>query len=713
MLAGCASKCHAYFPHGVYNPACPHVSGVDDGCAVLVATGHLGLSTVQSLNVLDPSTSLFTYARQSGQGQYKNALGVASDYPVSFNTPGGTYGIGPWTPTAALVDSRSVGAFNAVNADLAANCRVFNAYQIRCDLPAPTTLTGASISGGVLNTNGTPISLTDGKTHYVYSGVYGSTLRPYPILSGSGSFYSLGPTEVHAPGVSDDPPDTPTQTMYTSTALRISGFNFDDNSLYITGTGYIRVENNRFSEGTNTCYTLVGIGLIQAAAAINSPFLLKSNLFTMNPQCSGSAMLYPGPGGGVTQATFNATITGGTSMVVNSGQSPVLGQYIDFPGNTQQSQIWAVSGSTYSLSNAVTNITNATVTSGPILQRSDTDVISPVGSGAEDIEYNYSDKMAYLDQINNGSSWLAKHNFVEIVAIPNTHNQALVDQPGFYPLVSGASFVASGSGNTLTTSSLIYGTPTAGNATIPWMIATANNGNDQATFQTATILSVSGTGPYTITLDKSEPATSNISFYTGPVYTVPYQVQSDNVFMTNQYASQWTNYGCVAPCTSSTYGQGSGDGIAMFMVNRNEGNTPPKAPGGGKAYGYFTINAYDEMANNVIIGNTSANNTTHTLGVETGSAIRFLNQGQIGGNWGPSTNSGAYSGPVISHNISGNFIDPKGTGACYTIGLGVGVYTGINNGVALALSTDELNSNIDLLDGSQTPASGCNGANTP
>ena len=676
--------------HGMAHPTCLFDSPFDDGgCDALLNSGRPGLYTVSGVN----GSPYFNYARQSGQ----------TPYPVrpAYNLPGEDYAVGPWaTPTGNPITA----SWSTVIPAAAGTCSYVSAsFWVRCNLVS-NTLVATISSGGVLNyvSGTTPVV-----GQYVYSGVYGSTYAPYLITTslGGGQWQLASAPDLYTGsyvgGVFVQQTTAPvvgSQTFYMSAKMMINGFNFDDTRMYFTGTGYLDIENNSFAEGANTCANGSGSEILNVSHATNTPVRLYSNFGTMDPTCSNAANLYPNAGGGTAQATFGGTISNGTTLTITSGTNPIIGQYIAGPGfSSTPSQVGAnPSTGVYSLSVPEPNGTYVTMTTGPILGRNGTILAAPGGSGMVDAEYNYSDKIGYLLTANMGGSIAMKHNFIDIVGGPTGHTSPFLQEAQFLPAISGVSFTASGSGTTLTIAS---GTaPTVG-----WLVSTANNAVD-GSFTTATVTAISGS---TVTLSVSEPTQSNVTFYSGPLYTVPYIIQSENVIINNGSSSAGQIYGASTFLTGNTqsgtgywlFAQGSGTSEGSFFTTSGYGNEhPTTAPSA-----YYVQYNYNEYVNNVVVANSSSNNYTNTRVVNTSNVVRFLAQGS---GWGSYV--GAFPGSVAAANITGNYIDPKGASSCTRVD--VGVYTSPANGIPLV---PIYSGNVDLIDGSTIDATHCAGVNNP
>jgi hypothetical protein len=714
--------------------------GIDDGCAVLQAAGHIGLYTVSNVN----GSSLWNYGRQTGQAAYHDALGALSAHPAPFNVPGEDYGLGPWSSSLTLVNSSTASSIS-----MPTGCAYQSAYHYyRCTLTS-TQFTG-SISGGVVTTDGTALTVGN----YIYSGVYGSTYAPYKITASlGGNQYALATTPDLVTGAyiggawvqQTTAPDRSSQTFYTSVKTTISGYDFDDVGFYFGNgaaysTGYVDIENNTFRIGAYECAGLNGVGPIRGQW-INTPIKVYSNYFGNDATCSGSAFRFPASGGGAVQKMFNATIIDagggtGTVMQVTSASStyPSFGQYLDYNGTISgdtaitsgvPAQIGAVvapgtspcptgTATCFILSSPET-AGSYTLSTGPILSRLGEDIADAAGAGMVDVEYNYSDKLSALTVNSNIGADYIEHNYIELVGPPATHANSIyhgIVPPATTPKTDfGVSFTGDtgGGGTTLTVDSSYTGY--AGNTPqVGWRVSTANNSQDH-TFTTATITAISGT---TITLDTSEPALSGLTFYSGKVYTVPYEIHSNNVVVNNTNSSAGVNYGWETPGYGPNYlpyygggtlvsgvgkfAQGSGDADSTFVTTYGSGNT---APADGEQHGYYGLTLYDEVNNSITITNTSNGNTTNTSGTLTSAAIRFLSQGS-----GFTGLSGPYPGTVAAASASGNFIDPHGAFGCVTINE-PGVYTGPANGVRLSYLI--FTGNIDLLDGTTADIGPCSG----
>lgn len=636
------------------------------GCDTLAAAGQVGLYTVSFVDGSD----FFTYARQSGQAAY----------PVShppFNMAGEDYGIGPWTQVSSMTDPTTYGWAAATGGQCSYNATKF---FVMCNLTSRTLV--GTISGGVLTyASGAAPSVGQ----YVYSGAYGSVLAPYQIMANA----SLPPGQYQLAG---SPPNTPSQTMSVSTKLTVAGFNFSDVGMYFTGTGYVDFYNNRFSEGVNRCANGSGQQIINMTAATNTPVRFYSNLGTMDPSCSNSANLYPNAGGGAEQASFVGAITGGVTLTVVLGTNPTVGQYITGLGFVTSQVGSNPRSGVYTLSNAEPDGVFS-MSTGPILGRNGTIIGMPKGSGPIDVEYNYDDKVGYLLTSNNGAAVTMKNNFIDIVGGPTGHTSPFLQEAQFTPAPHGVSFVASGGGYTLTVAS---GTaPQVG-----WLVSTKNNAADHS-FTTAAVTAIHGSS---VTLSVPEPAQSNVTFYSGPLYTIPYIIQSDNVIINNGYSSagQITGFPGYLPGSGTLFNQGSGTSEGSFFTTSGYANVAPNANAAGASY--YVQYAYNEYANNVVVANSSANNYTATRVVNTSAIARFLAQGS---GWGTG-NVGAYPGSVATTVISGNYIDPHGAFGCWAVD--AGTYTGPASGTAI---TPSYSGNIDLIDGSAANGAGCYGANTP
>lgn len=139
-LVGATATAQAWFPHGTVAPVvgpCPFAD--DNGCS----------GANQSSYFMD--ANFFTTARQSGQSQYKDANGVASDYPLNRNQAGINFPVGHYTPTASLTDLKT---------NVPSGCSI-SGSQITCNQTAGIVLEHYRIKGVSVGIGQTGVTVRD------------------------------------------------------------------------------------------------------------------------------------------------------------------------------------------------------------------------------------------------------------------------------------------------------------------------------------------------------------------------------------------------------------------------------------------------------------------------------------------------------------------------------------------------------------------------
>jgi hypothetical protein len=167
--------------------------------------------------------------------------------------------------------------------------------------------------------------------------------------------------------------------------------------------------------------------------AANSGVVGWSNYLGYDAGCSGIGDLWPAQG--TQEATGNWT-TSGTSLTINSGTSPTIGQYANGSGFTQATQVISGTSPNFTLSNSEPSLTE-TMTSGPIQSRIQGFFGMSSGGGFANLQWNYVDKVGTLAIFPLIGPISEKYNFVEVQDNPANHTDGLLSNEAGESWASG------------------------------------------------------------------------------------------------------------------------------------------------------------------------------------------------------------------------------------------------------------------------------------